>query len=120
MANANVGKKEKERKNTPKTNHTLELAKNEIKHWVIKVFFTKTILIYGKDLTMSSRTQTTEVLLRWKYVRQAVGRALYTLEQFTISEAKIFRYITYTSGGTKTKTSYFTKKNINPVDLLTS
>jgi len=36
---------------------------------------------------MSSRTQTTEVLLRWKYVRQAVGRALYTLEQFTISEA---------------------------------
>jgi len=36
---------------------------------------------------MSSRTQTTEVLLAWKYVRQAVGRALYTLEQFTISEA---------------------------------
>ena len=41
---------------------------------------------------MSSRTQTTEVHLRWKYVRQAVGQALYTLEQFTISEAKIFRY----------------------------
>ena len=37
---------------------------------------------------MCSRTQTTEVLLRWKYVRQAVGRALYTLEQFTISEAE--------------------------------
>ena len=37
---------------------------------------------------MSSRTQTTEVLLRWKYVRQAVGRALYSLEQFTISGAK--------------------------------
>jgi len=37
---------------------------------------------------MCSRTQTTEVLLRWKYVRQGVGRALYTLEQFTISEAK--------------------------------
>jgi len=43
---------------------------------------------------MSSGTQTTEVLLRWKYVRQAVGRALYNLEQFTISEPKIFRYIT--------------------------
>ena len=61
---------------------------------------------------MSSRTQTTEVLLRWKYVRQAVARALCTLEQFTISEAKIFRYITNTSGGTKTKTSYFTKKTL--------
>jgi len=60
---------------------------------------------------MSSRMQTTEVLLRWKYVRQAVGRALYTLEQFTISEAKIIRYITYTCRGTKTKTSYFTEKN---------
>ena len=47
---------------------------------------------------MSSRTQTTEVLLRWKYVRQAVARALYTLEQFTISEAEIFRY---TANGTK-------------------
>jgi len=44
---------------------------------------------YGKDVTMSSRTQTTEVLLRWKYVRQAVGQALYTLEQFTISQAII-------------------------------
>jgi len=39
----------------------------------------KTILTYGKDVTMSSRTQTTEFLLGWKYVRQAVGRALYTL-----------------------------------------
>ena len=29
---------------------------------------------------MSSRTQITEVLLRGKYVRQAVERALYTLE----------------------------------------
>jgi len=54
---------------------------------------------------MSSRTQTTEVLLRWKYVRQAAERALYTLEQFTISDAKIFRYITDTCRGTKTKTS---------------
>ena len=69
---------------------------------------------------MSSRTQTTEVLLGWKYVRQAVGRALYTLEQFTISEANTFRYITNTFRGTKTKTSYFTKKHISPVDLLTS
>ena len=56
---------------------------------------------------MSSRMQTTEVLLRWKYVRQAVGRALYILEQFTISEAKIFQYITNTCRRTKTKTSYF-------------
>jgi len=40
------------------------------------------MLTYGKDVSMSSRTQTTEVFLRWKYVRQA--RALYTLEQFTI------------------------------------
>jgi len=30
----------------------------------------------------------------WKYVRQAVGLALYTLEQFTISDAKILRYTT--------------------------
>ena len=37
---------------------------------------------------MSSRTQTTEILLRWKYLRRAVERALYTLEQFTIGEAK--------------------------------
>jgi len=44
-------------------------------------------MTYGKDVTMSSRTQTTEVLLRWKCVRQTVGRALCTLEQFTISEA---------------------------------
>jgi len=51
---------------------------------------------------MPSRTQTTEVLLRWKYVRQAVERALCTLEQFTISDAEIFQYITNTSGGTKT------------------
>jgi len=42
-------------------------------------------MTYGKDVTMSSRTQTTEVLLRWKCVRQTVGRALCTLEQFTIS-----------------------------------
>jgi len=53
--------------------------------------FTKTILTYGKDVNMSFRKQTTEVLLRWNYVRQAVGRALYTLEQLTVSEAKIFR-----------------------------
>ena len=39
---------------------------------------------------MSSRTQTTEVLLRWKYV--TVRRSLYTHKQFTISEAEIFRY----------------------------
>jgi len=44
-------------------------------------------MTYGKDVAMSSRTQTTEVLFRWMCVRQAVGRALYTLEQFTISEA---------------------------------
>ena len=56
-----------------------------------KRVFTKTVLTYGKDVTMSSRTQTTEVLLAWKYVRQALERAMYTLEQFTISEAKIFR-----------------------------
>jgi len=60
---------------------------------------------------MSSRTQTTEVLLRWKYVRQAVGLALYTVDQFTISEAKIFRYITNTRGGTNTKTRTLRKKH---------
>ena len=57
---------------------------------------------------MSSRTQTSEVLLRWKYVRQAVRRALYILEQFTISEADIsyrrpqlhqLRLVRNTSGG---------------------
>ena len=40
-----------------------------------KRIFTKTTLTYGKDVTMFSRMQTTEVLLRWKYVRQVVGRA---------------------------------------------
>ena len=58
------------------------------------------MLTYGKDVTMSSRTQTAEVLLKWKYVRQAV--AFYTLEQFTVSQAKIFRYTTNTCRGTKT------------------
>jgi len=72
-----------------------------------KRFFTKTILEYGKDVTMSSRTQTTEVLLRWNYVRQAEERALCTLEQFTISEAKIFQYITNTK-------RRVLQKNINP------
>jgi len=33
---------------------------------------------------MSSRTKSTEVLLRWKYVREAVGQALYTLESMTL------------------------------------
>ena len=76
--------------------------------------------MHGKAVTMSSRTQTTEVLLRCKYVRQAVGRALYTIEQFTISEAKTFRHVTNTCRGTKTKMSYFTKENFNPIDSLTS
>jgi len=40
---------------------------------------------------MSSRTQTTEVLLRWKYVRQAVGRALYTLHDAAIMTIVIAR-----------------------------
>ena len=55
---------------------------------------------------MFSRMQTTEVLLRWKYVRQAVGRAwqAYTLVQFTISDAKIFRYITHTPDTSHTHT----------------
>jgi len=35
-------------------------------------------LAYG-PVTTSSRTQTTEVLFRWKYVRQTVGRALNSL-----------------------------------------
>jgi len=60
---------------------------------------------------MSSRTQTTEVHLRWKYVRQAVGQALYTLEQFTISEAKIFRY-EHRRRNKKTKSWYFTEKTL--------
>ena len=51
-------------------------------------------------------------------MRQAVGRALCTLEQFTISEAKIFQYNTNTSRGTKTKLSYSMKKNINSVNNL--
>jgi len=62
---------------------------------------------------MSSGTQTTEVLLRWKYVRQAVQRALYTLEQFTISEAKIFRNIINTCRGTKTKRRTLRKKTLS-------
>ena len=110
MTNANVEKKEK---NAKKTNHTLQLTvtKNE-KSIGNKRVFTKTILTYGKDVTMSSGTQTTEVLLRWKYVRQAVERALCTLEQFTISEAELFRYITCTCRRTKTKASYFTKRTL--------
>ena len=70
------------------------------------------MLTYGKDITISSRTQTTEVLLRWKYVRQAVGRALYTLEQFTISQAKIFRYITNTRRATKPKRRMLRKETL--------
>jgi len=37
------------------------------------------LLTYGNDVTTSPRTQTTEFLLRWKYVRQAERLALYTL-----------------------------------------
>jgi len=63
---------------------------------------------------MSSRTQTTEVLLKWKYVRQAVGRAFYTLEQFTVSQAPQTRV---EEQRPRRRTL---RKNINPVDLLTS
>ena len=111
VTNANV-KKRKRKKKHPKTNHILRLTirKNEIS--IGEKFLQK----HGKDVTMSSRTQTTEILLRWKYLRRAVGRALYTLEQFTISKAKIFLYITNTCRGTKTKTSYFLrKKNIRNI-----
>jgi len=90
MTNASVEKKRKKKHQRHKSyTEVNNNKKNEIR------VFTKTILTYGKDV-MSSRTPSTEVLLRWNYVRQAVGRALYTLEQFTISEAKIFRYITNT------------------------
>jgi len=104
----------KKGKNAKKTNHTLKLTvtKNEKKSIGNKRVCTKTILTYGKDVTMSSGTQTTEVLLRWKYVRQAVERALCTLEQFTISEGELFRYITCTCRRTKTKASYFTKRTL--------
>jgi len=74
MTNANVEKNNK-KKNTKNESHTVVNKKISIGN---KRVFTKTILTYGKDVTMSS-----EVLLRRKYVRQAVGRALYTLEQFT-------------------------------------
>jgi len=93
------------------------ITKKWNKHRGIKEFLQKLYWHNGKDVTMPCSTQTTEVLLGWKCVRQAVGRALYTLEQFTIGEAEIFRYTTNTCKGTKTKTSYFTKKNINSVDL---
>jgi len=83
-------KKEKLQKNESYT-EVITITKKMKQASGNKRVFTKTVLTYGKDVTMSSRTQTTEVLLAWKYVRQAVERALYTLEQFTISEAKIFR-----------------------------
>ena len=89
MTNINVEKK----KNTPKNESYTEVNnyKKWNKHWRIKRDFTKTILAYGKDVNhVLYRMQTTGVLLTWKYVRQAVGRTLYTLEQFTISEAKIY------------------------------
>ena len=41
-----------------------------------------------------------------EYVRQAVEWALCTLEQFTISEAEIFRYIADTCRATEMVTSY--------------
>jgi len=58
-------KKEKEGKNKD-TNHALKLTvtQNKISIGRIKQVFTETILTYGKDVTMSSRTQTTEVLLK--------------------------------------------------------
>jgi len=65
-------------KNTKKGTYTdVDSYKKMNRCQGIKVF-TKTILTYGKDITMSSRTQTTEILLRWKYARQAVVRSLYT------------------------------------------
>ena len=57
---------------------------------VYKRIFTKTILTYGKDVTTSSRTQTTEVLLRWKCVRQAVGRALYKVKYVKFTDIAKF------------------------------
>jgi len=57
----------------------------------------QSILTYGKDVTMSSRTPSTEVLVRRKYVEvSAAGQALYTLEQFTITEGKIYSDTSHT------------------------
>jgi len=60
---------------------------------------------------MFSRTQTTEVLLRWKYVRQAEGRALYTLEHSLLlarlrysDHERMHRNKNVPGTGTKTKT----------------
>ena len=74
-------KKGKKRKTIKDESHAEvnNYKKNEISIWEWKSFYKKTILTYGKDVTMSSRTQTTEFLLGWKHVRQAVGWALYTL-----------------------------------------
>ena len=85
MTNANVKKaKSKKRKKHQKRNiHWCWQLQKMNRCQGIKVF-TKTILTYGKDVTMSSRTQTTEILLRWKYVRQAVVRSLYTRALWTL------------------------------------
>jgi len=77
MLKKDKGKRQK-RKKTSKTNRTqrLTIRLQKMKYASgNKRVFTKTTLTYGKDVTMFSRMQTTEVLLRWKYVRQAVGRA---------------------------------------------
>jgi len=57
MTNANVEKKQKG-KNTKNESHT------EVNNTKNERVFTKTILTYGKDVTMCSKTQTAEVLLR--------------------------------------------------------
>ena len=105
MTNANVKKRKRKKRKHQKTNRTLELTitKTWSKHRGMKEILQKLYWHMEGRGHGSSRTQTTEVLLRWKYVRQAVRRTLYTLELFAVSEAKIFRYVTNTCRGTKTK-----------------
>ena len=85
MTNVNVEKRKRKKKNTQNESYN---EVNSYKKWKKssgnKGVFTKTILTYGKAVTMSSRTQTTEVLLRWKYVTQAVGRALCRAYSWTV------------------------------------
>ena len=76
-------RKEKTPKNEPYTEVNI-YEKWQASHRGIEEFFLQKLywrsLWDGRSLERSSRrTQTTAVLLRWKYVIQAAGRALYTL-----------------------------------------
>jgi len=69
---------------------------------------------------MSSRTQTTEVLLRWKHVRKAVGRALYSLLLNSLLPERPKYSDTSQTTDTDQNFTLLYEKNIDLVDLLTN